>query len=683
MGDQSVRRRETPSRLVTGLALCCCASLALGQEVGRESSDSIVVSSRDELQGLRFLRWRGFLEITARREVDEVDQQNGDSQRDVEDRLEERLVLETEGFYIHPNLLEFTLGGGIRLRQERLDPEGDALDERNDEFLNEFDVDLSFLSRTDNPFSLYARRSENTINRQFGASLDNTITEYGARVQLRWKDAPTMLQVFHREQDQSGGDGAAEYDLVQDTLMWQTQLHLADRQDLTWDYTVDFVDESGSARRDDNYERHDALAVHTWEFGEDLTLPHRLRSEFRYLKETGLFATERMRLAESLDLQHSRTFQTRYDYSYEENERGGVSQRNQQASAGLRHQLFESLLTNADIGASRLEVTDTDFTSEERFGSVSFDYTKKVPLGEFNSGLTMRLSRQEDSEQGTDVQVLDQARSFDNSDRILFNRRNFIANSLVLTDLSGLIIYTAGLDYDVTVTGDLVEIRRILGGLIAPNQTVLLDYRIGPEPANTTDTVVYGVNARYDFQEGPMTGLGFYIRYTDQDQSRDTLAQGGLADNDVETLVYGTEYRYWRLYFQAEQESRDSTLSPFDATRLEARYLDRISATDAVLFGATYDRLEFQDVGSTSEITRIDGRFNTALTETLRLDLYAAWRDERNSQGDDLQSWEQEVGLSWDYRQTSVRATFRNVMNEGDVTDSTFQTFYVGFRREF
>ncbi len=206
-GDQFIRRRVASSSLVTGLALCCCVPVARGQDVGRDSQDTIVVSSRDELEGLRFLTWRGFLEVSARREVDEVDQQNGGTQREVEDRLEERLTLETEGFYIHPNLLEFTLGGGIRLRQERLDVEGDDEDDRNDEFLNEFNVDLRFLKRTDNPFTLYARRSQNVINRQFGSSLDNTLTEYGARVQLRWEDAPTMLQVFHREQDQSGGGG--------------------------------------------------------------------------------------------------------------------------------------------------------------------------------------------------------------------------------------------------------------------------------------------------------------------------------------------------------------------------------------------------------------------------------------------------------------------------------------------
>ncbi len=465
--------------------------------------------------------------------------------------------------------------------------------------------------------------------------------------------------------------------------MWQTQFKLAERQDLVWDYTLDFVDESGSARRDDNYERHDARAVHTWEFGEDRTLPHRLRSELRYFKETGLFATERLRLYESLDLQHSRTLQTRYDYSYEDSERSGATQRIQRGSAGLRHQLFESLLTNVDIGASRLEVTDTNFSSDDQFGSVAFDYTKQVPLGELNAGLTMRLSRQEDSEQGSDIQVFDQARSFDNSDRILFGRRNFVSSSLVITDMSGLISYSQGLDYDVTVVGDLVEIRRMLGGLIAPNQTVLLDYRIGPEPANTTDTFVYGLSARYDLFEGPLTGLGVYIRYTDQDQSRDSLGREVLVPNDVQTLVYGAEYRVWRLYFQAEQETRDSTLSPFDATRLEARYLDRINSTDAVLLGATFDQLEFGDSGQTSEVTRVDGRFNTALTDTLRLDLYAAWRDESNSRGTDVESWEQEVGLTWDYRQTSVRATVRNVMNDSEVTDSNFQTFYVGFRREF
>jgi hypothetical protein len=680
-GDQRVRRLLRLSGLAAGSAVLCTGSPTPAQDIQRETRDSIVVSSREELPGLRFENWRALLEITARREVDEVDPDDGASERDREDRLEERFILETEGFYIHPNLLEFRLSGGVRLRQEWID-DADVEEERNDEVFGEFDANLLFLRRSDNPITLFARRTQNVVNRQFGSSLDSTLTEYGAQVRFRWEDAPTLFQLSRREQDQSGGGDAVEYDLAQNTFLWQTQLRLADRQRLTWDYTFDDIDESGSVRPNERYQRHDAVAVHTWEFGEDRSLPSRLRSEVRYYKETGAFATDRFRWDESLDLFHTANFQTRYDYTFEHLERAEQEQQTQRASAGLRHQLFESLLTNADVGVSRFELKDTDFTSDEIFGGVDFDYTKAVPLGELNAGLAMRLSRREDSEQGAPVQVIDQARTFSNG-RIVFTRRNFLPATLVITDLSGLILYVEGIDYNVTVIGDVVEIGRILGGAIAPGETVLLDYQIGPDPANTTDTFTYGVNARYDIFEGPLTGLGVYVRYVDQSQEIDVERGQALTPDDVQTLIYGAEYRVWRLYFQAEQENRDSTLSPFDATRLEARYFDRISPTNALLLSAHYDRLEFGDVDRTSEILTLDGRWNTALTDTLRLDLYAAWRDERNSGSQDLQAWEQELGLTWEYRQTSVFATIRNVMREGDTSDTTFQTFFVGLRREF
>lgn len=678
--DLPVRRGSLFSCLLAGAVITWGVVPALGQEIERDARDTIVISSREELSGLQFTRWDALLEITARRQVDEVERADGTSDKEVEDRLEERLILETEGYYAHPNLLEFRLRGGVRLRQEWIDVDGEA-DEDNDEILSEFDANLLFLRRTDNPITVFARRSQNVINRQFGASLDNTLTEYGARIRFRWDDAPTLLQISHRQQDQSGGGGATEYDLRQSTFLWQTQLHLTENQDLTWDYTLDLIDESGNVRPNDSYQRHDAIAVHTWELSADRTLPSRLRSELRYYKETGEFATERLRVDESLDLFHTSDFQTRYDYTFEEIERAEQTQRTHRGSAGLRHQLFDSLLTNADVGASRFELEETGFTSDEYFGGVSFDYTKKVPLGELNAGLSMRVSRQEDSEQGAAILVVDQARTFDNG-RIIFTRRNFIPGSLVITDAAGLIVYIEGIDYEVTIIGDVVQIERILGGAIAPNETVLLDYRIGPDPANTTDTFTYALSTRYDIFEGPLSGLGVYVRFVDQSQSIDA-ERGVIEPDEVQTLLYGAEYRVWRFYFQAEQEHRDSTLSPFDATRLEARYFDRINPANAIMLSANWDRLEFSDANRTSEITSLDGRWNASLTDNLRLDLYAAWRDEQRSDGDNVQAWEQEVGLVWEYRQTAVFATVRNVMQESDVTDTTFQTFFLGYRRTF
>ena len=46
-----------------------------------------------------------------------------------------------------------------------------------------------------------------------------------------------------------------------------------------------------------------------------------------------------------------------------------------------------------------------------------------------------------------------------------------------------------------------------------------------------------------------------------------------LLDNDFTDFIYGTEYNVWKIYLRAEQQIRDSELSPFDATRLEARYV--------------------------------------------------------------------------------------------------------------
>ena len=59
------------------------------------------------------------------------------------------------------------------------------------------------------------------------------------------------------------------------------------------------------------------------------------------------------------------------------------------------------------------------------------------------------------------------------------------------------------------------------------------------------------------------------------------------------------------------------------------------------------------------------------------------WRDQQDSNDSDVEGFEQWLDLTWDYRQTTVYASIRNSMLDSDDSDSLFQTFLLGIRREF
>lgn len=677
--------QHEPSGLVrlVGLAgLSTAALLSPSRPAAAQDEGSIVITGREELEWLHLGDIRASIETYFQRRIDEVESPDGATTRDTEDRLREELNLETDGFIGHPNLIELDLSVGLRLEQRWLD--SDTLDTDGTEYENfwEYDVSALILKEGKAPLTLYSRRRQTTIDRQFGGSLDNTLTEHGARLRVRDKTLPSLFQYFHREQDQTSLQEQSDFDLTQDTFQWQTQYSPGEGQLLTWDYTYDNVDEGGSARRANAFERHDAIAIHTWRFGPEAYRSN-LRSALLLYKETGQFPLERIRLDESLDLRHSRSFETRYDYTFHQESRADARQTFHRGSVGFRHQLFDSLTTTGDVGLSRLELTQGDFRSDQQFASVGLDYTKRAPYGHLTAAAAVRYTRQDDSEQGEELQITDEPHQFNSAGRILLTRRNIILDSIRITDVTGLFIYAENVDYSVRAIGETVEIRRILGGAIAPAQPVLIDYRIGPEPGSTTDTINGSISARYDFDEGILRGLGLYVQYRRQDQQRSSRGRVELIEEDVRDLTYGAEYNFWRMSLLAERQNHDSTLSPFDSTRFEARYVDRFAPGSALALSADYDSLDFVDDNVTTEILTLDGRWDQRITDRLRSSLRLTWRLEDDSAGADLQAFEQQLDLTWEYRQTTVYAKVRNSILDSEVNDSLFQTFIVGIRREF
>ena len=208
-----------PVRLVGLAGLTAAALLLHAGTATAQDEGSIVITGREELQWLHLEDIRASIETYFQRRIDEVEAPDGDTTRDTEDRLREQLNLETEGFVGHPNLIELDLSVGLRFEQLWLDSDTQDADQTSYENFWEYDVSALILKESKAPLTLYSRRRQTTIDRQFGGSLDNTLTEHGARLRVRDKTLPSLFQYFHREQDQTSFQGRSDFDLTQDTVI--------------------------------------------------------------------------------------------------------------------------------------------------------------------------------------------------------------------------------------------------------------------------------------------------------------------------------------------------------------------------------------------------------------------------------------------------------------------------------
>ncbi|MFT5424503.1 MAG: hypothetical protein ACI89L_002298 [Phycisphaerales bacterium] len=675
--------RANPNRdhRTDAAALALATALALGVPAMAQDSEPLIIGQRERLVFFGLERVEGEAEAYWRYRLDESDPAAGPSIRDTESEFRESVSIFTEGYLGNPNLAKLTLDLSLRLTQEEIDSDSLAQSQRTSETFAEYDVSVLVLEKSDTPLTVYSRRSETLLDRQFADSLDSTTTEHGARLQLRYEAVPMQLSYFHREQVQTGRFSGTDFRLEQDTLTWQGRTRPVGGHRVWWDYSYSSVDESGQIRLPNTFDRHDAFLNHTLDFGAESR--NNLRSSFRFYQETGEFPVDRLRWNEILRLRHTKHFETRYDYLFDRQERPDSTQNSYRGSAGFRHELYDSLATTGRAGASRLTLDEDNFESTEQFADLGVEYRKLVPLGRILATIDLDYSSLDDSDRGGSLNVTDESHTFGASGFITLGRRNILPASVVVTDATGVFVYVEGADYTVRVFADRTEIQRVLGGNIADGQTVLVDYEIGPEPASETETVGSSFTLRYRIDEGPLKGLSPFVRYRDQRQDRTSDLPLGTPGNDVRDLVVGVDYDLGRLSLSAEHQKRDSTLSPFDQTRLEGRFTQRFGRGNSLIASVYYQDTDRYEEDLRSEVFNATTRWNTRLSDRLQTGVVGTYRVDSDSDGTDTEAFDLELDLLWRYRLTTVFCNARTSFVNSDQRDNTSQTLTVGVRRKF
>jgi hypothetical protein len=595
----------------------------------------IVVGTERDFEVLHLYGLEAAVEFEWRRNVDSVEPAGGSRRTDREDRLREILELRTEGFIGHPELLELDLGGRFWPEQRWLNLDSAGESERVNQTLLDWDVSGQFIKESKLPFTVYSRQNITDVDRQFGGTLENRFRESGVRLNLRSAVVPTNFQVFDRRIEQRDPTAGQDFTIDQKTIRADGRIELGAAQRLAWDILHDDIDESGDLRQALSFQRVEGNLAHAVDFGE--ADQNTLRTRVRYYDESGDREFRQLRVDPRLRLRHTEDLLSWYDYSYERNDRPLQQQRANRFNANVQYQLFDSLTT------------------------------------------TFELSTTDQSERGAPIAIDGQAFVFGPSGLIVIDQRNVVASSIFITDITGVIVYTEGLDYTVLAFPDRVEIRRVAGGDIGPGQAVLIDYVIGPEPGGTTDRDTVSVEVRYRFEEGPLSGLSVYGIYIEQDESRSTVTEE-FPDNDFTDLRYGVEYDVWKLYFRAERQERESTLSPFDVLRLEGRYTEPLGRGSSLVLSALYQDIDREE-GIATQTTTLSGQWNQQFNANLRTSLSLQYQMNEDNIALETDAFEQRFNLLWQYRSVEVYAEIRNSTRSTTTDDTEPRSFASGCSR--
>jgi hypothetical protein len=663
------------------------APVTLAQQ---QEGETLVLGRHQKTQWLHLDPADYTLELTTRYDASHIKQPSAPAADSSSWTFEESIEIATNGYIVHPNIVELNLVGRFGLAQRFF--EGDTLntptaaiaanqpDTEQNDILYAWDARATILRNQIAPLTLYTTRSQQYLSRDFGPTLESTNTTYGLNWNINLKNAPMRVLASHREEEQDDLSGIQAFSITQDNFEYGGTYKFTPSRFLSWDYNFNDITQSGSLAGSTHFNTHDASLTYEDEFGDKKQ--NTFYSTLEYRNQSGDFPLEQFRFDNSLRLQHTDRFETDYTYTYTDDDIAGSQRTSHRGTARFRHRLYESLVTSGQVGAELNEFGGGG-TGETYFATLNFDYAKRVPKGRITADLTLATAYQNEDANAQPLVIADEPHNFTDPLGVVIARPNVNPSSIRVTDPAGVFLFRPGIDYQVISFRDRTEIRRIPTGLIPPGGAVLVDYALFPEPAHTTTTNSIAGGLRYDFTEGYLKGLAVYGRFLFQDQNIESGQTEFFVPDDVNDFLAGTEYRFWNLILTAEHQWHDSQIDPYDSTRLSARYAQRFRQDTTLSATAAYTTIDYQEPSNTVDLVTVSAELEHRFSRALDARLTLLYRNERDDLLGDTTGFEQLLSLNWKHRQTEIYVLLRNATFETEAQDASFQYFQIGFRRRF
>lgn len=626
----------------------------------------------------------GYVEFVARqREHDQRSKVGAGATESKETILEENIKLELDGYVYHPNLLEFTLAGLFGLVQRENDDVfgGRKRTSKDDGTLTEFDFRGTFFKKKKYPGTVFARRYRSLEPRPFQTSLEVFTTNYGAIWQYVSEKTPTSLQFTYTDVRLDPRSDIEEQGRQTNTLFrFETAYRFSDRNVFSLLYTRESVDEQPF---DLSYVEDELTLGHKWNFGPRHT--YRLDSEINYFNQRGTFDVERIRWREILRLDHSDTLRSWYQFEALDRRQGSllgvapIDERSYSFAATIEHRVFLSLISQLTAYGQTQEFGSA--LDIDRYGvEASLDYRKKNRWGMFLANYQIRYRIEDYRGGGQNVEVLDERHTFQDPEPGELNNQRVITGTIRMTAEDRTTVYRINEDYTVRALGDTTELRRVPTGRIADGQTVLIDYVYAVGGSFELETLSHFLNLRQNFD----FGLSPYYRLTLQDQTVTPAQASGVTPEDITAHLIGVDYERGALRLSAEYEDHDSTVNPFEAIRLTARYTRRF---DTGARGMVRARLIDIDRGEPNDrrttFYTLEGRYRHPITRNLNVEGTVLYRSEDDSITGDDEGIEVDLALEWNIRQTEVRVLYEYGRFRDDFADNQASTLFVQIRRKF
>jgi len=265
-----------------------------------------------------------------------------------------------------------------------------------------YDLLVQLFPERMNSLNLWTRRRDFLLSQLLYDTFSVQEQAYGVRFDTRWPVAPSFLQ-FETRDITERGLFESSHEESQD-LLYQVRKEFGEnnRLDVLYEYlrlrrlTTYHVASPRKIREEEDTQRGEVY--HEYRFGTHQRSS--LSSQISIFDQTGSFPFRHFLARERLILQHTPNFQTYYGLSYQQTDVRENSTRWETVEAGLRHQLYQNLVSRIEGRLRHTDETDVSWNEADILGNAS--YRRRNPLGElFVNALARETYRHYSSRLGT------------------------------------------------------------------------------------------------------------------------------------------------------------------------------------------------------------------------------------------------------------------------------------------
>jgi hypothetical protein len=417
---------------------------------------------------------------------------SGDAGTSQDTQFEEGIRIRQSGYSLDPKIATFSLEIEPVWQQGDFHyPAPGRDDELDASFLN-YSGSLSLLHGTPGPVGLTADASRSAGTTDFSLGSRSEFDTENRRVELNWKTSifPSILSYSERFLDQTHRSGLSgtlsERDDVLRTLRYRGR---SLKMNLSLEHS-DFDDRIFNR----DYEEEKARWSHIARWGKG----SRLNSSLDYTDRKGFSAYEKLNIAESARLQHTKNLYSSYTLGHSTLSQRQETRRNS-ASLGLTHQLYQNLTTDFQLSGASM---DFDLGEQDEYGTkLRFTYNKKIWRdGRLTAGIGGGRRIVDREAIGGLLDVTNESHTVDITRTLFLNERYIDTTSIIVKGGAGFPVFTEGTDYTVvSVDSNFTQIEILPAGLINVGDTVLVDYSYQSLPSLEYSTNTFNYRVSTDF----------------------------------------------------------------------------------------------------------------------------------------------------------------------------------------